>query len=232
MDIILTGASKGIGWELAKIFGNDPENRVLLIARDATRLELLKSECKSEGVEIMPADISSLDFVKRLGSWVESRWGKVDLLINNAGTLVNKPFDQITYDDFDTTIAINYKAPFFITQELYPYLKKGDLKHVVNIGSMGGVQSSSKFPGLSIYSSSKMALSGLTECLATEFADDSISVNCLALGSVQTKMLEEAFPGYEAESSPEDMAAFIRDWAMGAGRMVSGKVIPVAKVGV
>jgi len=232
MNIVITGASQGIGRELGKLFGANPDNNVLLIARDATRLELLKSECKSESVSVLPLDICSEGTAKRLGLWVEEHWGSVDILINNAGTLVNKSFDQITRDDFEKTISTNYMAPFFIIQSLYPFIVKGKTKHIVNIGSMGGVQGSSKFPGLSVYSSSKMALAGLTECLATEFAKDGVSINCLALGSVQTEMLEAAFPGYTAESLPEDMARFIENWAVGAGRLVSGKQIPVAKVGV
>lgn len=232
MNVIITGASRGIGQELARVFGADEQNNVLLIARDATRLELIRSECGSDVISVLPGDISSSDFTARLSAWVDSHWGSVDILINNAGYLVNKPFEQMTPEDFDKSISINYKAPYFITQAIFPYLKKGNVKHVVNIGSMGGVQSASKFPGLSIYSSSKMALAGLTECLATEFSESGISVNCLALGSVQTKMLEEAFPGYTAESQPEEMAAFIYNWAVEAGVMVSGKIIPVGKVAV
>ncbi len=232
MNIVITGASQGIGRELGKLFGSNPDNRVLLIARDATKLELLRGECISDQVAILPLDICAEGTAKRLALWVEQHWGSVDILINNAGSLVNKSFEQITRDDFEKTIATNYMAPFFIIQSLYPFIVKGELKHIVNIGSMGGVQGSLKFPGLSIYSSSKMALAGISECLATEFAKDGVSINCLALGSVQTEMLEAAFPGYQAESSALEMAQFIEKWAVGAGRLVSGKQIPVAKVGV
>ena len=232
MNIIITGASQGIGRELGILFSQHPDNKLLLIARDATKLELLRTECKSEGVSILPMDICSDGMPKRLSFWVEENWGSVDILINNAGSLVNKAFNQISTEDFQRVVDTNYRAPFFVIQALYPYILKGRVKHIVNIGSMGGVQGSAKFPGLSIYSSSKMALAGLTECLATEFAADGVSVNCLALGSVQTEMLEAAFPGYTADSSPGDMAQFIMEWALGAGRLVSGKQIPVAKVGV
>ena len=80
--------------------------------------------------------------------------------------------------------------------------------HILNIGSMGGYQGSVKFPGLSIYSSTKGALAVLTECLAEEFKETSVNFNCLCLGSVQTEMLEEAFPGYQAPISPKEMANY------------------------
>src|SRR5690606_32938143 len=91
-------------------------------------------------------------------------------------------------------------------QAVIPFMKNGG--HIVNISSMGGFQGASKFPGLSIYSSSKAAVAGFTECLAEELKDENIQVNCLALGAVQTEMLSEAFPDYQAPMGPEKMAEF------------------------
>jgi NAD(P)-dependent dehydrogenase (short-subunit alcohol dehydrogenase family) len=93
---------------------------------------------------------------------------------------------------------------------------------------MGGVQGSSKFPGLSAYSSSKSALSGLTECLAEELKTKNIAVNCLALGAVQTEMLAKAFPGYKAPVTPSQMAEFICDFALKGQHFFNGKIIPVS----
>jgi NAD(P)-dependent dehydrogenase (short-subunit alcohol dehydrogenase family) len=109
-----------------------------------------------------------------------------------------------------------------------PYLKRSNQAHIVNIGSMGGFQGSSKFPGLSIYSASKAALANLTECLAEEWKEYNINVNCLALGSVNTEMLQSAFPGYEANVSPHEMAKFIADFSINGRALFNGKVIPVA----
>ena len=100
--------------------------------------------------------------------------------------------------------------------------------HVVNISSIGGIGGSSKFPGLSAYSSSKGALNILTEMLAEEFKDKGISFNTLALGAVQTEMLEEAFPGYEANISSSEMANFIYKFSLEGNNFFNGKIIPVS----
>jgi 3-oxoacyl-[acyl-carrier protein] reductase len=100
--------------------------------------------------------------------------------------------------------------------------------HIVNIGSMGGFQGSSKFAGLSAYSSSKSALAGLSECLAEEFQDHNIKVNCLAFGAVQTEMLEKAFPTYNATLLPSEMADFVLNFALNGHRFFNGKVLPVS----
>jgi NAD(P)-dependent dehydrogenase (short-subunit alcohol dehydrogenase family) len=100
--------------------------------------------------------------------------------------------------------------------------------HIVNISSIGGFQGSVKFPGLSAYSSSKAALVCLTECLAEEFKDKNIAFNCLALGAVQTDMLNEAFPGYKAPVSASSMASFVTDFVLKAHHFMNGKIIPVS----
>jgi len=93
---------------------------------------------------------------------------------------------------------------------------------------MGGFQGSVKFPGLALYSASKGALSTLTEVLAAELSARKIAVNCLAIGSVQTPMLQEAFPGYKAPVTPESMAQLISWFALNANNWLNGKVIPVS----
>jgi NAD(P)-dependent dehydrogenase (short-subunit alcohol dehydrogenase family) len=105
-------------------------------------------------------------------------------------------------------------------------MKKGS--HILNISSMGGFQGSVKFPGLSYYSASKAALACLSECLALEFDELGIKVNCLALGSVQTEMLEEAFPGYKAPIDAKKIGEFIADFAINGNKFINGKIIPVA----
>ena len=100
--------------------------------------------------------------------------------------------------------------------------------HVLNITSMGGVQGSAKFPGLSAYSSSKGALVILTELLAEEFKDSGPSFNALALGAVQTEMLEEAFPGYKAPVSAAQIGEYIIDFALNGHQFYNGKVLPIS----
>lgn len=93
---------------------------------------------------------------------------------------------------------------------------------------MGAFQGSAKFAGLSAYSASKAALHTLTECLALELADRQIKVNCLALGSAQTEMLEQAFPGYQSPVMAFEMGKYIADFALTGHRFFNGKILPVA----
>jgi len=107
-----------------------------------------------------------------------------------------------------------------------PYLPKGS--HVVTISSMGGVQGTMKFAGLSAYSSSKGAVITLSELLSEEYKDRGIAFNVLALGSVQTEMLAEAFPGYQAPVSAAEMATYIFDFTLTGHKFYNGKVLPVS----
>jgi NAD(P)-dependent dehydrogenase (short-subunit alcohol dehydrogenase family) len=152
--------------------------------------------------------------------------GRVDILINNAGILINKPFTELLETDFVEMLQSNFIGHVRIIQSLLPLMPAG--AHILNIGSMGGFQGSAKFPGLSAYSASKAALHTLTECLAQELAEQQIKVNCLALGSAQTEMLEKAFPGYESPVMAFEMGKYIADFALTGHRFFNGKVLPVA----
>lgn len=233
-NIIITGASGGIGRATAIKLSQDTNNRLILISRDTTKLtnllkeikytQLEETKDKPEQVIIIPFDLISGDYAGLIAK-IRTIVGSVDILINNAGALVNKPFKDISIDDFDRVLDTNFKGPFFLIQQLMPLLNKG--AHIINISSMGGFQGSIKFPGLSVYSSSKGALAILTECLALELSHAGVSVNCLALGSVQTAMLEEAFPGYKAQITSESMAEYIAYFALNAHGWINGKIIPV-----
>ncbi|MDB5153013.1 MAG: family NAD(P)-dependent oxidoreductase [Mucilaginibacter sp.] len=163
------------------------------------------------------------DLLQFVNSHLDSR---VDILINNAGILINKPFTELLETDFVEMLQSNFIGHVRIIQSLLPLMPAGS--HIVNIGSMGGVQGSAKFPGLSAYSASKAALHTLTECLAQELTEQQIKVNCLALGSAQTEMLEKAFPGYESPVMAFEMGKYIADFALTGHRFFNGKVLPVA----
>jgi NAD(P)-dependent dehydrogenase (short-subunit alcohol dehydrogenase family) len=120
----------------------------------------------------------------------------------------------------------NFFGPASLIRVVKPLMPSGS--HIVNISSMGGYQGSSKYRGLSYYSASKAALACLTECLATEFTGLGISVNCLALGSVQTEMINEAFPGYKAPVDAKQMAEYISGFALTGHKFFNGKILPVA----
>jgi len=230
MNIIITGASRGIGFELAKMFASDTSNKVFAIARSKEKLDRLSEEVKTENVNstifCKNFDLKSGNIQKELLPFILEKVSSVDIVINNAGLLINRAFAELTDEDFDQTFSVNVKSVFRLTRELLPYFSAN--AHIVNISSMGGVQGSAKFPGLSLYSSSKGALGILTECLAEELKDRSIKVNALALGAVQTEMLSEAFPGYKAPLSATEMADFIHDFALNGHRYFNGKILPIS----
>lgn len=220
MNIVVSGAGKGIGFELVKVFIENEHNTVA-ISRNISNLEKINSKFLNP----VSFDLISDDY-NNLASIINSTLSNVDILINNAGLLVNKPFQDLTDDDFDNVFNTNVKAAFKLTQLLFPVFNEES--HIVNISSIGGVQGSSKFPGLSLYSASKGAISILTECLAEELKESKISVNALALGAVQTEMLAEAFPGYKAPLSATDMAHYIYDFALTGNKYYNGKILPVS----
>lgn len=229
-NVIVTGASRGIGFELVKQYvqaGHD----VIAISRNLSRLEDLKQECTlinaSSKVHVISFDLVDGDFQSDLLPFVSKYFDQVDILVNNAGALVLKPFAEISPEELERVYRVNVSSVFRLTQLMLP--KFSDDAHVLNISSVGGVQGSVKFPGLTAYSSSKAALVGLTECLAEEFKETSMSFNCLALGAVQTEMLEEAFPGYEAPTSAKDMARYILDFSLTGPQFYNGKILTVSK---
>lgn len=225
MNIILTGASQGIGYELTKKFIQD-KHQVVAIARSRKKLQQLENELNSESLYCFEFDLLTVDYQESLVPFVKEHFTKVDILINNAGVLINKPIKELTDGDFDQLFHVNVKSAFKLTRELLPLFNKD--AHIVNISSMGGVQGSIKFRGLSLYSASKAALSVLTECLAEELKELNIKVNALALGAVQTEMLAKAFPNYKAPLQAGEMASFIADFAINGAHYFNGKIIPVS----
>ena len=217
-NIWITGASRGIGYSTAQLF-LEMGHRVIILTRNTQAVEGL-SALYPETLYICTTDLLALE---------KSEYPDypVDILINNAGALVNKPFGDITKDDLMNVYGTNVFGPIQLIQNLMP--KFSTDAHIVNISSVGGVTGSVKFPGLSAYSSSKGAMTILTECLQAEFGDStSWSFNCLALGAVQTEMLEEAFPGYVAPIDASAMAAYICGFALNNHRVMRGRVVEVA----
>ncbi len=230
MNIIITGASRGIGYELVKFFARNRQNHVVAIARNGKDLKELASDCRKLNAEshVTPYefDMEQFEFYPFIVQRIETFIPKCDILINNAGKLINKPFRDITTEDYDAIFNVNIKGAYFFTQALLPMMQRGS--HVVNIASMGGVQGSKKFAGLSAYSSSKGALAVFTEALAEELKEEEIYVNCLALNGVQTEMFAKAFPGAKAMHNASHIAQYIADFAVTGTKFFNGKVIPVS----
>jgi 3-oxoacyl-[acyl-carrier protein] reductase len=223
MNVIITGASRGIGFELTKLFLK-ANYKVIALTRSIEALEALSNN----NLQIIATDLSSKTSIDKTVFAIKETFETIDFLINNAGTLVNKLFEEILYADLEKTYQVNVFGPFYLSQQLLSLLGKKTTSHIVNISSIGGFQGSVKFAGLSSYSSSKAAIASLTECMAEEFKEKNISVNCLALGAVQTEMLKEAFPGYVATIEPEQMAEYIFDFTTKGHQYYNGKILPVS----
>ncbi|WP_010135886.1 SDR family NAD(P)-dependent oxidoreductase [Ochrovirga pacifica] len=219
--ILITGTSRGIGFELAKIFAKN-NYQVLAVSRNSQPIEALNHP----NIKVFSVDLSKEEDIQQLVVYLQNKKIKLTGLIHNAGKLVNKAFTEITQEEFHQVYQVNVFSVALLTQKMIPFLPPKS--HVVTISSMGGVRGSLKFPGLAAYSSSKGAVITLSELLAEEYKEQEIAFNVLALGAVQTEMLEEAFPGYKAPLEPKEMAAYIYDFTLKGHQFYNGKVLEVS----
>jgi short-subunit dehydrogenase len=220
-NIIITGTSRGIGFELVKLFSKSRHN-VLALSRNEKPIENLNLD----NVASFSFNLNEVEDYKKVETFIKNEWKQVDVLINNAGTLINKPFAETTFEDFEQVYKTNVFGVAEMTRIVVPFMKNDS--HVVTISSMGGIQGSMKFPGLSAYSSSKGAVITLTELLAEEYKETGPQFNVLALGAVQTEMLKEAFPNYNAPTSALEMAQYIYEFSLNGNKYYNGKVLQVS----
>jgi len=220
-NVIITGTSRGIGFELAKLFAKEGHN-VLALSRNSKSI----NDLNNKQITAIPFDLNRKEDYILVKEFLTKNWKTVDVLINNAGALLNKPFLEISTEEFINVYNVNVFGVAEITKIVLPFMKKDG--HVLTISSMGGVQGSVKFPGLSAYSSSKAAVITLTELWAEEFKETGPFFNVLALGAVQTEMLEEAFPGYEAPTTALEMATYIKEFSLNGQKFYNGKMLQVS----
>ncbi|MBN4047152.1 SDR family oxidoreductase [Olleya sp. AH-315-K02] len=220
-DVIITGTSKGIGYELVKRFANSGHN-VLALSRNSNPI----SNLNLNNVTSFSFDLCQSEDYKKVEEFISSEWKQVDILINNAGILLNKPFSETTINDFEAVYKTNVFGVAEMTRIVIPFMNSNS--HVVTVSSIGGVQGSLKFPGLAAYSSSKGAIITLTELLAEEYKDTGPSFNVLALGAVQTEMLEKAFPDFKAPTTALEIADYIFNFALNGNKHYNGKLLQVS----
>ena len=220
-NIIITGTSRGIGFELLHLF-IEKGHRVLALSRNNKPVKSLHFD----SIDSFPFDLNNPDDYIKVEEFIQKEFKHVDILINNAGALLNKPFAETTMEEFEHVYKTNVYGVAELTRRVLPYMRKES--HVVTISSMGGVQGSVKFPGLSAYSSSKGAVITLTELLAEEYKETGPSFNVLALGAVQTEMLAEAFPDYKAPTTALQMAEYIAEFALSGNQYYNGKMLQVS----
>lgn len=219
-NIIITGTSRGIGYELALLFANAGDHVLAISRKTPTAL------IKHQNITCISVDLSDENELEKVTHFLNSTWKKVDAIVHNAGSLIFKPFTETSNNDFMNVYKVNVFAVANLTRICLPFMQKGS--HVVSISSMGGIQGSLKFAGLSAYSSSKGALITLTELLSEEYKEQGIAFNVLALGAVNTEMLNEAFPGYEAPLSALEMANYIFDFTLNGNKYYNGKILQVS----
>ena len=220
-NIVITGTSRGIGFELAQQFAKNGHH-VLALSRNTAPLE----KVNHKNITTLSIDLSQAEDIQKAINFIQSNWKQVDVLINNAGKLINKPFTELTAADFLDVYKVNVFGVAEITKGILPFLQRGS--HVVTMSSMGGIQGSMKFGGLAAYSSAKGAVITLSELLAEEYKEQQIAFNVLAIGAVQTEMLAEAFPDYKAPLSAQEMANYIYDFSLTGNKFYNGKVLQVS----
>lgn len=221
---IVTGASRGIGYETA-LYLSGKGHLVTAIARSGDKLAELVNESGGK-VQKLSVNLSSDEACGQITRYLDEKNIKVDGLVNNAGALIKRPFLELTDEEWQKQLLLNLMVPVRLIRHLVTYFNPSC--HILNISSMGGFQGSSKFPGLTAYSVSKGALAILTECLSEELHEHEVITNCLCLGAVQTKMLSEAFPGFDAPVSPIQMGSYIGNFLVEGHQFYNGKILPVA----
>lgn len=224
MNIIVTGANKGIGLSLVKKYC-DLKFNVFAFSRSIDNLKKIK--LKHDNFNYISFDLEKGDYDKELMPSIKKHMrGKVDVVINNAGFLVNKKMLDLSKMDIVKSFQINVFSIFSLIKSIDGFLKSGS--HIINISSLGGVPYTKKLIGLSAYSSSKAAVTVLTECFAEEFKERGILCNCFALGAVKTDMLKKAFPSFKGGESVDFVAKEIVDFSISKDKLLTGKIINLA----
>lgn len=203
---LVTGASGGIGSAVAKRLAQDGID-LALCGRSEEKLNTVKTAVEALGVQAitLPCDLTEDGTAAACIRAVLDRFGRLDILINNAGMALSCPLEETTPQQFDRIMALNVRAPYFLCQAALPALRQSDCATIVNIASVVGHKG---YPLQSAYAASKHALIGMTKSLANEVYGDGIRVHIIAPGAVYTDMVKIARPDLTSEGMilPEDIA--------------------------
>lgn len=226
--ILITGTTSGIGHSLLLQLASEPNNIIISLSKSTLNVEEIII-AKGSVVDHYIIDLGDMMQLQQLISKLKIKYSYINVLINNAALLVNKPAQTYTPLDWDQVLKVNTIAPAILINELIELLSKSSQRGcILNIASVGGIQGSAKFPGLLAYSTSKGALITLTECLAAEYSNYNVSINCLALGSTDTNMFQKAFPKFKASLNPLDVANFIKDFITIHYSLLNGKTLQLS----
>ena len=224
--VLITGGGRGIGAGTARLFAAEGA-KVVVASRSEAELKAVIQEIESAGGQALAVvtDVSEENAVKKLFAAARSKFGPVDILVNNAAVFVGGDFVTTTVETWDQIMAVNLRGTFLCAREFFAQGRSGA---IVNISSLGGLRGTEKFKGFTPYSVSKFGIVGMTECLAVEGRELGIRVNCVAPGAVDTIMLKKAAPFLKTKTTPNDIAKiilFLSDES--ESKAVSGTVVEV-----
>lgn len=206
---IVTGGSRGIGRAIAVALAADGAT-VVLAARSAAKLDETAEQVRRAGgrAEAVVTELTDEESIKNLVKVAQSKFGRLDILINNAGITHSAPLEQTRTEDLDRCWAVNARAPFILCREALPLLKQAEAGTIVNIASVVGVKG---YPLQSAYTASKHALRGMTISLAEELRGTNIRVHVICPGGVDTDMVQHVRPDIKKEDliGPEEIAGLV-----------------------
>ena len=206
---IVTGAGRGIGRSIALALASAGA-QVALAARGQAELQAVQAEIAAGGGQaaVVPTDMGSEADVVHLVRETVERFGRLDIVVNNAGTGTFGPLEQMTVEQWDRMMAVNARGPFILCREALPHLRRRERAFIVNISSVTGLKG---YPGQAGYGASKHALMGMTKTLARELQGEDIRVHAICPGSVDTELIGDARPDLDRSilMQPEEIADIV-----------------------
>ena len=225
--VLITGGGRGIGAATARAFGQNGD-RVVITSRTAHGLKQVAQSLPKTRHLAVRADISREVDVRRLFATVQKRFGRVDVLVNNAGLAEVQPWPKVPTAHWHRVLQTNLTGAFFCAREAYGrFLKQRGGGCILNLSSLAGIAGAQKFVGFSAYSVAKHGVVGLTECLAEEGRPHGIRAICVAPGAVNTAMLKKAVPHLRSDTQPEDIARILVFLADPAQKALSGTTVQI-----
>lgn len=233
---LITGATRGIGKAIAIRLANAGFDIALNYRKENDDLTNTKSEIKKAGVDCLPVqgDISSFEDCERIAKEIFDKFGKIDVLVNNAGITKDMLLMRMKPEDFSSVVDVNLIGTFNMTRNVVPYMVKARSGKIVNISSVVGIEGNA---GQTNYSASKAGIIGFTKSLARELGSRNILVNAVAPGFIETDMTAVLSDSVRDEiakkislrrmGSAEDVAGVVEFLCSDASSYVTGTVIPV-----
>lgn len=224
--VLVTGGGRGIGRAIALKFAEEGAT-IIIAARSDSELESVAEELRTRGAEALPVvtDVTEPASVATLFERTVDRFGRLDVLVNNAGVWIPGDSEEFAVADWDTTMDVNARGAFLCSQQAYEPMSDQGGGRIINVSSVRGKEG---YPYMAAYSASKFAMNGLTEALSREWVDDGIQVNAVCPGPVDTGSATDE-PRDEARILPEDVAELTLFLASSRAKHVTGETVVVSK---